>query len=127
VIVPTSPCSVRGNRVGHCSGDHCPRIVNTTALDQSRVEFCPNADRPVFSVFNAFNPVNLGVPDIQRESSGFGQILKSGNAPIVQFELSSTSEVEVVFLKRRRPLTWHTPGRRMVSGVLFVKNPNRAV
>ena len=78
-------------------------------------------------MFNAFNPVNLGVPDIQRESSGFGQILKSGNAPIVQFELSSTSEVEVVFLKRRRPLTWHTPGRRMVSGVLFVKNPNRAV
>ena len=41
----------------------------------------------MFSVFNAFNPVNLGVPNIQRESSGFGQILKSGKAPIVQFEL----------------------------------------
>jgi hypothetical protein len=38
-------------------------------------------------VFNAFNRVNLGVPNIQRESSGFGQILSSGNARIVQFGL----------------------------------------
>ncbi len=38
-------------------------------------------------VFNAFNRVNLGVPNIQRESSGFGQILGSGNARIVQFGL----------------------------------------
>jgi hypothetical protein len=35
-------------------------------------------------VFNAFNRVNLGVPNIQLESSGFGQILNSGNARIVQ-------------------------------------------
>ena len=41
----------------------------------------------MFSVFNAFNPVNLGVSNIQRESGGFGQILKSGTEPIVQFEL----------------------------------------
>ena len=63
--------AVRGNRVGHCFAGlrrAPPRIVNTTALDQSRVEFCPNADWPWL-------------------------------------------------LKRRRPLTWHTPGRRMVSGV----------
>lgn len=38
-------------------------------------------------VFNAFNRVHLGVPNIQRESSGFGQILGSGNARIVQFGL----------------------------------------
>ena len=38
-------------------------------------------------VFNAFNRVNLGVSNIQRESSGFGQILNSGNARIVQFGL----------------------------------------
>ena len=38
-------------------------------------------------VFNAFNHMNLGVPNIQRESSGFGQILNSGNARIVQFGL----------------------------------------
>ena len=38
-------------------------------------------------VFNAFNRANFGVPNIQRESSGFGQILNSGNARIVQFGL----------------------------------------
>ena len=38
-------------------------------------------------VFNAFNHTNLGVPNIQRESSGFGQILNAGNARIVQFGL----------------------------------------
>jgi Carboxypeptidase regulatory-like domain len=38
-------------------------------------------------IFNAFNRVNYGPPNIQRESSGFGQILNAGNARIVQFGL----------------------------------------
>ena len=38
-------------------------------------------------VFNAFNRANFGPPNIQRESSGFGQILTAGNARIVQFGL----------------------------------------
>ena len=38
-------------------------------------------------VFNAFNRVNYGPPNIQRESSGFGQILTASNARIVQFGL----------------------------------------
>jgi hypothetical protein len=48
--------------------------------DRRRVQFRTE-------VFNAFNRVNLGVPNIQGESSGFGQILGSGNARIVQFGL----------------------------------------
>ena len=36
-------------------------------------------------VFNAFNRANFGPPNIQRESSGFGQILTAGNARILQF------------------------------------------
>jgi Carboxypeptidase regulatory-like domain len=48
--------------------------------DRRRVQFRTE-------VFNAFDRVNLGVPNIQRESSGFGQILNSGNARIVQFGL----------------------------------------
>ena len=38
-------------------------------------------------VFNAFNRVNYGPPNIQRESSGFGQILTASNARIVQVGL----------------------------------------
>jgi hypothetical protein len=38
-------------------------------------------------IFNAFNRANFGPPSIQRESSGFGQILSAGNARIVQFGL----------------------------------------
>ena len=38
-------------------------------------------------LFNAFNHPNFGPPNIQRESSGFGQILTAGNARIVQFGL----------------------------------------
>jgi Carboxypeptidase regulatory-like domain/TonB dependent receptor-like, beta-barrel len=38
-------------------------------------------------VFNAFNRVNYGPPNIQRESSGFGQILTASSARIVQFGL----------------------------------------
>jgi hypothetical protein len=38
-------------------------------------------------IFNAFNRVNYGPPNIQRESSGFGQILTASNARIVQFGL----------------------------------------
>jgi hypothetical protein len=38
-------------------------------------------------VFNAFNRANFGPPNIQRESSGFGQILTAGNARIIQFGL----------------------------------------
>jgi hypothetical protein len=38
-------------------------------------------------VFNAFNHPNFGPPNIQRESSGFGQILTAGNGRIVQFGL----------------------------------------
>jgi predicted porin len=38
-------------------------------------------------VFNAFNRVNFGPPNIARESSGFGQILTAGNARIIQFGL----------------------------------------
>ena len=38
-------------------------------------------------MFNAFNNVNYGPPNIQRESSGFGQILTASNARIVQFGL----------------------------------------
>jgi Carboxypeptidase regulatory-like domain/TonB dependent receptor-like, beta-barrel len=38
-------------------------------------------------IFNAFNSVNYGPPNIQRESSGFGQILTAGNARIVQLGL----------------------------------------
>jgi hypothetical protein len=38
-------------------------------------------------VFNAFNTVNYGPPNIQRESSGFGQVLAASNARIVQFGL----------------------------------------
>jgi hypothetical protein len=38
-------------------------------------------------VFNAFNRVNFGPPNIARESSGFGQILTAGNARIMQFGL----------------------------------------
>jgi hypothetical protein len=38
-------------------------------------------------IFNAFNRVNLGPPNIMRDSTGFGQILTAGNARIVQFGL----------------------------------------
>jgi Carboxypeptidase regulatory-like domain/TonB dependent receptor len=38
-------------------------------------------------IFNAFNQVNYGPPNIQRESAGFGQILSASNARIVQFGL----------------------------------------
>jgi len=38
-------------------------------------------------VFNAFDRVNFGPPNIARESSGFGQILTAGNARIIQFGL----------------------------------------
>ena len=38
-------------------------------------------------IFNAFNRANFGPPNIQRESSGFGQILAASNARIVQFGL----------------------------------------
>ncbi len=38
-------------------------------------------------IFNAFNRANFGPPNIQRDSSGFGQILSAGNARIVQFGL----------------------------------------
>jgi hypothetical protein len=38
-------------------------------------------------VFNAFDRVNFGPPNIGRESSGFGQILSAGNARIIQFGL----------------------------------------
>ena len=38
-------------------------------------------------LFNAFNHPNFGPPNIQRESSGFGQILTAGNARIIQFGL----------------------------------------
>ena len=37
--------------------------------------------------------------------------------PICPWHSCRAFEVEVVFLKKRRPLTWYTPGRRMVSGV----------
>ncbi len=38
-------------------------------------------------IFNAFNRANFGPPNIQRESSGFGQILTAANARILQFGL----------------------------------------
>ena len=38
-------------------------------------------------LFNALNHANFGPPNIQRESSGFGQILTASNARIVQFGL----------------------------------------
>jgi hypothetical protein len=38
-------------------------------------------------LFNAFNRVNYGPPNIQRESAGFGQILSASNARIVQLGL----------------------------------------
>jgi hypothetical protein len=38
-------------------------------------------------LFNAFNNVNFGPPNIARDSSGFGQILTAGAARIVQFGL----------------------------------------
>ncbi|HEX2343833.1 MAG TPA: TonB-dependent receptor [Vicinamibacterales bacterium] len=38
-------------------------------------------------LFNAFNNVNFGPPNIARDSSGFGQILTAGPARIVQFGL----------------------------------------
>jgi hypothetical protein len=38
-------------------------------------------------LFNALNHANFGPPNIQRESSGFGQILTAANARIVQFGL----------------------------------------
>ena len=38
-------------------------------------------------LFNAFNHPNFGPPNIQRESSGFGQILNAGNGRIIQFGL----------------------------------------
>jgi hypothetical protein len=38
-------------------------------------------------LFNAFNHPNFGPPNIQPESSGFGQILSAGNGRIVQFGL----------------------------------------
>ena len=36
-------------------------------------------------LFNAFNRANFGPPNIQRDSSGFGQILSAANARIIQF------------------------------------------
>jgi Carboxypeptidase regulatory-like domain/TonB dependent receptor len=53
-------------------------------------DFRVTADRRFqfrLEVFNAFDRVNLGPPNIARESSGFGQILTAGNARIVQFGL----------------------------------------
>jgi hypothetical protein len=38
-------------------------------------------------LFNALNHANFGPPNLQRESSGFGQILTAGNARIIQFGL----------------------------------------
>ena len=38
-------------------------------------------------LFNAFNHPNFGPPNLQRESSGFGQILTAANGRIVQFGL----------------------------------------
>jgi hypothetical protein len=38
-------------------------------------------------IFNAFNRANFGPPNIQQESSGFGQILSASNARILQFGL----------------------------------------
>jgi hypothetical protein len=38
-------------------------------------------------LFNALNHPNFGPPNLQRESSGFGQILTAGNGRIVQFGL----------------------------------------
>jgi len=38
-------------------------------------------------LFNAFNHANFGPPNLQRESSGFGQILTAANARIIQFGL----------------------------------------
>jgi hypothetical protein len=38
-------------------------------------------------LFNAFNHANFGPPNLQRESTGFGQILTAANARIVQFGL----------------------------------------
>ena len=38
-------------------------------------------------IFNAFNHSNFGPPNLQRESSGFGQILTAANARIVQLGL----------------------------------------
>jgi Carboxypeptidase regulatory-like domain len=37
--------------------------------------------------FNAFNHANFGPPNLQRDSSGFGQILTAANARIIQFGL----------------------------------------
>jgi hypothetical protein len=39
--------------------------------------------------FNAFNRANFGVPNIARDSSGFGQILGASNARIIQFGLKA--------------------------------------
>jgi hypothetical protein len=38
-------------------------------------------------IFNTFNRANFGPPNIQQESSGFGQILTASNARILQFGL----------------------------------------
>jgi carboxypeptidase family protein len=38
-------------------------------------------------LFNALNHPNFGPPNLQRESSGFGQILTAGNGRIIQFGL----------------------------------------
>ena len=38
-------------------------------------------------IFNAFNRANFGPPNIQQESSGFGQILTASNARTMQFGL----------------------------------------
>lgn len=50
--------------------------------------FCVGDRRSVqfrTELFNAFNHPNFGPPNLQRESSGFGQILTAGNGRIIQF------------------------------------------
>ena len=85
------PCSVRRRRrsATPASASCAARATPTSTSRSRRISAVGDRRRFQFrtEVFNAFNRVNLGVPNIQRESSGFGQILSSGNARIVQFGL----------------------------------------
>ena len=40
-------------------------------------------------LFNAFNHVNFGPPDIRRESNTFGRILNASSPRIIQFGLKA--------------------------------------
>ncbi len=86
-----SPRSVRRRRrsATPASASCAARATPTSTSRSRRISAVGGRRRFQFrtEVFNAFNRVNLGVPNIQRESSGFGQILGSGNARIVQFGL----------------------------------------